>query len=161
MSNNDTSMKKIWATRLTDVSSTDKEGIGALRFEGAKAYKYVQYSDGTANLTGAAGDFTGYVTYTATSVVVTTDVSDTFGVGAGMLMATVLDLQYCWIQIKGRAVLSTAIGGTPANGSVLTFTAAADRATTRLNDQTAAAALNGVGWAIDAASRIVVLNCTW
>lgn len=159
---NDTSMKKIWATRLADVNSTDKEGIGALRFEGAKIFKYVQYSDGAANLVGASGDAVGYVTYTATSVLVTTDNSDTFGIGAGMLLATVTDLQFCWIQVKGRAVLSTTIGGTPANGSPLTFTGAADRATTRLNEQAAAAgALVKVGWAIDQATRIVVLDCSF
>lgn len=162
MANNDTSMKKIWATKLTDVSSTDQEGIGAIRFEGAKIYKYIRYNQGTAALTGAAGDAVCYTAYTATDIQVTPDVSDGLGAGnlpAGALVAAMTHQQYGWIQIAGRCVLSTAIGGTPANGSQLTITGAADRAVTRRNDQTAAAAIGHFGIAIDQANRIVVIQC--
>lgn len=163
MANNDTGIKRIWATRLTDVSATDKEGIGAIRFEGAKIYKYIQYNQGAAALAGAAGDFVGYSAYTATNIQVTPDVSDVLGAGgmpAGALVAAMTHLQFGWIQIRGRCVLSTAIGGTPANGSPITQVGAADRATTRANESDTAAVYKTVAaHCIDAAARVVSLAC--
>ncbi len=120
-------MKTIFNTFVTDVSDTDKEGVGALRVEGNKTYKWVKYDDGSANLAAAVGDVVGYKTGGYATQTVTSDASDCDGIGAGVLMAAPADGQFCWIQIKGQATCSTAFVGPPVAGNGLKFSVS-DRA---------------------------------
>ena len=119
------SMKKIFETQLTDVGSVDKEGIGVLRFEGDKVYKYVKYNNGTVNITAVAGKFCSYFGDTGhDNAEVTPDHSDGT-VAAGVLVGVPADADFCWIQIKGPVTLELALtAGVDGNG--LTVTGAGD-----------------------------------
>ena len=49
-------IKQVFATRLTDVDTVDREGVGTLRIEGTRWYKYVQINNSTGTSAGVAGD---------------------------------------------------------------------------------------------------------
>lgn len=156
-------LRNVFITPLSSVETSDKEGVGTIRIENNKVYKYVKYVDGTANLDLAAGDFVVYTSVSDTEV--TADTSDVVGSerGAGVALGAVTaDASYIWIQIQGPATLSTAIGGTPGDGDPLTAKGAADKALTRDNDSGAATVSNSVcALAVDASARTVQLCCTW
>ena len=120
-------MKRVFLTPLDAVSTTDKEGVGTLRWEGNKCYKYMQYIEGTAAVDGVAGEVAYY--YEDSGPIdnkVSSDISDCTGdVGAGVLQAAMSDLEYGWFQIKGPATLSIALTA-GADGDSLTPTGAGD-----------------------------------
>lgn len=102
-----------------------KPGEWAKDNEG-KIYKYVQYKEATAAVDGVAGEVAYYHTLDGYKLnEVTSDVSDSVDIGAGVLQANVADEQYCWVQIKGPATLTIALtsGG---DGDPLTPTGAGD-----------------------------------
>lgn len=118
--------KKIFLTKLTDISSSDKEGVGTLRWEGNKCYKYVQYDTGAGSVAAVAGQVAYY--YLASGYndnKVTSDLSDSVEIGAGVLQAVLTDGDYGWIQIKGPATLTIALTA-GADGDPLTPTGATD-----------------------------------
>lgn len=100
-----------------------------------KAYKFVQYVEGTGALDLAAGDVVYYVDVTGYAAnTVSADVSDSTGaeIGAGVAQAAVtVNGSYFWVQIKGFATLSTALGGSAGDGDPLTAVGAADKALTK------------------------------
>ena len=156
MANNNTSMKKIFATKLTDVSSSDKEGIGVLRYEGAKVYKYVKYNTGTGTIAAVAGNvayYHGDDSYTATVAEVTSDLSDSANLGAGVLMAVIPNGYYGWIQIKGVATLTTALTA-GADGNALTAVGSTDGTL----DVSAAVTDAICAIALDASAKIVLCD---
>lgn len=105
-----------------------------------KSYKYVQYNAATAAVAGVAGEVAYYATVAigdATGTIVTSDLSDSDEVGAGVLQANLTDDYYGWVQVKGPATLSIALDGAPADGSALTPTGATD-GTLDINIATAA-----------------------
>lgn len=158
---NNTSMKKIWATKLTDFSTTDKEGIGARRIEGAKEYKYIKYNSGAGAIAAVAGNMVAYksdVAYTETLVEVSSDVSDSLRIPAGMLMSAIPNGSFGWIQTKGIATLTTALVS-GADGDELAMSATTDGTLRQLIDTTATASIPCAGFAIDASARIVLLDC--
>lgn len=113
-------IKKVFITALTDHTSDNKEGLGTLRFEGGKVYKYVQFNNGAGNVAVVAGDVVFY--YLAGGYknnIVTADVSDSVNIGAGVAMAAFTDLYYGWIQIRGPKTLNTALVA-GADGNALT-----------------------------------------
>lgn len=116
--------KTSFVTALTETSDIDREGIGALRQEGARWYKYIQYSEGTAAIAAVAGLCVGYVAGSDTSV--TPDVSDTSGIGAGVLMSAPANNQYAWIQIKGLSGILAQDVTAGAVGNALTLVGASD-----------------------------------
>jgi hypothetical protein len=119
-------IKRIFATSLTEVKTFDAEGLGAIRREGTKAYKYIQYSEEAAAVDGVAGEVTYYVAdtgYPANKV--TSDLSASSEVGAGVLMANMSDNEYGWVQIRGLATLTIALTA-GADGDPLTPTGSAD-----------------------------------
>ena len=120
-------IKKIFQGPVTQVDATDLEELGTIRFEGNNIYKYITYHAG-AMTTGAVGDVVSYLSTTGyANSDVTPDTSAADGVGAGVLLAAMTDGQFGWIQIKGAATLSTAIGG-GGDGLAITTDGAADRA---------------------------------
>lgn len=161
MATNNTSMKKIWATRLTDTASTDKEGIGAIRFEGAKVYKWVKYNSGSGPVAAVAGNvcyYHGDDAYTSSACEVTSDLTDAAAapITAGVLQAVIANGEYGWIQIKGVATLTTALTA-GADGNALTAVGATDGTldvSALVTDHIAAIAL-------DATAKIVLLDCPW
>jgi len=153
-------MKKVFVTALTDTALTDKEGVGTIRFEGNKIYKYVLYDDGTANLDIVAGDFLNYLAATgyalATVVADTADADATTPFGAGVAMATVTaTATYMWIQIKGSSTLSLDPTGTPADSNCL-VPSATDKA---MAIATASDVEHHCGHTIDDSEKLVYLDC--
>ena len=92
-------------------------------YDGAdgKSYKFVEFTQGA--VAAVSGNVTGYVSESTTAV--TADVSTTDRVGAGVLMSAPADGEYCWIQIKGVATLTTALTA-GVDGNALTLVGAGD-----------------------------------
>lgn len=121
---------------LSSVSTTPERAVGSIEWmPSGKCYKYVKYNDGTANLDLAAGDVVYYVDDTGYAAsTVSADVSDASGqeIGAGVVQATVTDdASYFWVQIKGIATVTEALGGSAGDGDPLTCVGAADKALTK------------------------------
>ena len=93
---------------------------------GSKVYKFVQYKEGTAATDGVAGEVAYYYTLDGYKLnQVTSDLSDSVEIGAGVLQAAMSDDEYGWIQIKGPATLTIALTA-GADGDPLTPTGSAD-----------------------------------
>lgn len=94
-------------------------------FDG-KIYKYVQYQEGTAVVDGVAGEVAYYYTLDGyKNNQVSSDLSDSVELGAGVLQAVMSDGDYGWIQIKGPATLTIALTA-GVDGDPLTPTGSAD-----------------------------------
>ena len=155
-----TGLKQTFVTGLADTSLTDVEGVGTIRFEDGKWYKYVKYDDGTANLDILAGDFLNYLAATGyeTNVVVadTADADATTPFGAGVAMATVtVTNTFMWIQIKGLSTLTIDPTGTPADSNAL-VPSATDKA---MAVATASDVEHICGHTMDDSAKKVVLDC--
>lgn len=171
----DAGIKKVFATALTETKDYDAEGLGTIRFEGNRVYKWLKYVGGTAAVDGVAGDAVfysdpdGYKNHE-----VRQDVTDLTGnaVCAGTLQAAI-DIStftsgaYCWVQIKGQDTLALAIedsnDGTPVSagdGDPLTY-GDADGALRRADTvHNADAGLQQIcGYAGDASDKEVILDC--
>ena len=112
---------------VTAVSSTAEFTLGT-KCEDAdgKVFKYVQYDTGAGPVAAVAGQVAYY--YLASGYdahKVTSDLSDSVSVGAGVLQSAPTDGQYCWIQIRGPATLSIALTA-GADGNALTPVGATD-----------------------------------
>lgn len=93
---------------------------------GPKVYKFVQYKEGTAATDGVAGEVAYYYTLDGYKLnQVTSDLSDSVEIGAGVLQAAMSDDEYGWVQIKGPATLTIALTA-GADGDPLTPTGSAD-----------------------------------
>jgi hypothetical protein len=148
----------ITGMRLTDVHSSPQFALGSIgmTYDG-KIYKYVQYDTGAGAVAGVAGNVAYYyapggASAGATSVV-TSDLSDSAEVGAGVLQAAMADGEYGWIQIKGPATLTPALTA-GADGDPLTPTGATDGTL----DVTAATTDARCGVAIDASAKIIMCD---
>ena len=149
------SLTETWtAARLaTDGTS---HGLGDNFNDGAgKVYKFVLFSDGTGDVAAVAGNMVYYVAETgAETFTVTSDLSDSNGVGAGMLMSAPADGEYCWIQVAGPATLTTALTA-GADGNALTAVGATDGTL----DVSALVTDHICAIALDASARKVMLTC--
>lgn len=146
------------------VSTAPEFRLGTLgmTYDG-KIWKYVTYDEGTGALDLAAGDVVYYVDDTGYGGnVVTADVSDATGaeIGAGVAPAAVTaDASCFWIQIKGAATLSTALGGSAGDGDPLTAVGAADKALTKAAEaDTAATYVSVVAIAVDASAKEIICD---
>ena len=113
------------------VSSTAEYGVGQLGSvidSGGvtKIYKYVQYDTGAGSVAAVSGQVAYYYTLDGyKNNQVSSDLSDSIEIGAGVLNSPPTDGQYCWIQIAGPATLSVALTA-GADGDPLTPTGSAD-----------------------------------
>jgi hypothetical protein len=113
------------------VSSTAEYGVGQLGSvidSGGvtKIYKYVQYDTGSGSVAAVSGQVAYYYTLDGyKNNQVTSDLSDSVEIGAGVLNSAPTDGQYCWIQIAGPATLSIALTA-GADGDPLTPTGSSD-----------------------------------
>lgn len=131
-------------TKLTDVETTDKEGVGKIRYQGGKWYKWVNLKNTTATVAAAAGTIVAYFAltgYPTHRVVVDLSDADNPPAAAGITLAAVTGTlgvdYYCWIQIKGQATLDTAVtNGTAGAPIALTTT---DKTAIRANEADSAA----------------------
>lgn len=113
------------------ITTTLNDGRGAalgdaIQTAGGKWYKFVQYKEGAAAVDGVAGEVAYYYTLDGyKNNQVTSDLSDSVEIGAGVLTANVSDGEYTWVQIKGPATLTIALTA-GADGDPLTPTGSAD-----------------------------------
>jgi len=139
----------------TEVSDTATFQVGQKGMDSAgNTFKYVQYDTGAGSVAAVSGQVAYYYAPSGTSAgavnVVTSDLSDSNEVGAGVLQSAPTDGQYCWIQIGGTATLTIALTA-GADGDPLTPTGAGDGTL----DVTAAATSPVCAFAIDASAKII------
>lgn len=123
------SRKSVFVTRLTDVADSDLEGVGTIRIERNKTYKWVQYNTAAGPVAAVSGNVAYYYAPGGVSAgaltVVTSDLSDSAAVGAGVLQSAPTNGQYCWIQTRGPATITPALTA-GADGNALTAVGATD-----------------------------------
>lgn len=115
---------------LDRVDTTAAFPLGTIyRDNAGKAYKYVQYETAAGAVAAVAGNVCYYYAPGGASAgattVVTSDLSDSAGVGAGVLQAVLTDGAYGWIQIRGPATLTPALTA-GADGNALTAVGSTD-----------------------------------
>ena len=146
---------------LTDIDATAEFTLGGIgQTDDGKLYKYVQYKAATAAVAGVAGEVAYYATVAvgdATATIVTSDLSDSNAVGAGVLQAALTDGTFGWVQVAGVATLTIALtaGG---DGDALTPTGAGD-GTLDVNIATAANT-DVCARAVDASANIILCAFT-
>lgn len=151
-------IKKIFRTPLNVVSTTDIEGVGTLRFEGASVYKWVKFTGTTAV---AIGDVVCYVAYATDATGTVTDAANTnLGAGVAMCANPISTVGYGWIQVKGvSGTLSTALGGSPALGVPVTTNGASAKAVAAVSTTAATLATQQVvGWSYDSTGKQILCN---
>lgn len=160
--------KQVFITPLTDVSSSDLEGVGTLRWVKNKCYKYCKLYNDTGTVAGVAGDAVAFAKETGASlstVVLDVDDADTKPIGAGILTATVVGLvdtaYYLWVQIKGPATLSLDVAGSPADGDSFMMATSTDKTFTEYlnDDSTETNDGHPCGVINDDTAKLVVLDC--
>jgi len=114
----------------TEVSDTATFMVGQKGMDAAgNTFKYVQYDTGAGSVAAVSGQVSYYYAPSGTSAgavnVVTSDLSDSANLGAGVLQSAPTDGQYCWIQIGGTATLSIALTA-GADGQALTPVGSSD-----------------------------------
>jgi len=148
---------------LTDVR-TNTEGpefaLGTVyRANDGKQYKYVQFNNGAGDVASVAGNVAYYYAVSGASAgqveIVTMDVTDSGGIGAGVFQAVIDDTGYGWIQTKGDATLTTALTA-GADGNALTAVGAGADGTL---DVSALVTDFICAVAVDATAKIVFLTC--
>jgi|TARA_S200002703_G_C3791020_1_gene244105 hypothetical protein len=139
----------------TEVSDSATFLVGQKGMDAAgNTFKYVQYDTGAGSVAAVSGQVAYYYAPSGASAgavnVVTSDLSDSAEIGAGVLQSAPTDGQYCWIQIGGTATLSIALTA-GADGDPLTPTGAGDGTL----DVTAAATSPVCAFAVDASAKII------
>lgn len=121
---------------------------------GGKVYKFVQYDTGAGPVAAVVGNVCYYYAVGGVSAgqntIVTSDLSDSAGLGAGVLQSTPADGEYCWIQIKGDATITPALTA-GADGNALTAVGATDGTL----DVSALVTDAIVAYAVDASAKII------
>ena len=114
----------------TEVSDSATFLVGQKGRDAAgNTFKYVQYDTGAGSVAAVSGQVAYYYAPSGASAgavnVVTSDLSDSANLGAGVLQSAPTDGQYCWIQIGGTATLSVALTA-GADGQALTPVGSSD-----------------------------------
>lgn len=129
--------------------------VGTVVWVQNKAYKFVQYNTAAGAVAAVAGNVAYYYApggvSAGSTTVVTSDLSDSANVGAGVLQSAPANSEYCWVQIAGPATLNTALTA-GADGNALTAVGATDGTL----DVSAAVTDTIVAYAIDASAKIVM-----
>ncbi len=147
------------AAQLTGSESGKVPGIGDTYLDSnGKRYKFVLFNDGVGNVAAVAGNFAYYYAPSGVSAgattTVTSDLSDSANVGAGMFMSAPADGEYCWLQTWGPATLTTALTA-GADGNALTPVGATDGTL----DVSALVTDHIAAVAVDASAKIVFITC--
>ena len=149
-------MSYITGMDITATSATLEFQLGQIgQTSDGKLYKYVQYVVGAGSVAAVSGNVVGYYAASGASAgqvdIVTSDVSDTARVGAGVLQPAPATNEYCWIQVAGPATLTTALTA-GADGNALTLIGAGDGTLDVVNAATDAVCAT----AIDASAKIIM-----
>lgn len=144
---------------LTGANSGKVPGVGERYVDHqGNEYRFVQYNGGAGAVAAVAGNFAYYYAPSGASAgattVVTSDLSDSANVGAGVLQAVITSGDYGWIQTWGPATLTTALTA-GADGNALTPVGATDGTI----DVSAAVTDHICAIAIDASAKIVMVTC--
>jgi len=122
-----------------------------------KIYKFVQYDTGAGSVAAVSGNVCYYYAPSGASAgattVVTSDLSDSANLGAGVLQSAPADGEYCWVQIKGPATITPALTA-GSDGNALTAVGATDGTL----DVSAAVTDSVVAYAVDASAKIVMCD---
>jgi len=151
----------ITAANWTDTATTAEFAVGSVGAgHNGKFYKYVRYRTAADSVAAVAGNVCYYFAPSGTSEGATTDVtsdlSDSANVGAGVLQSAPANLEYCWIQTKGPATLTTALTA-GSDGNALTAVGATDGTL----DVSALVTDSICAYAIDASAKIVMCDFPW
>lgn len=118
-------------------------------------YKLVKYNSGAGTIAAVAGNVCYYYAPGGTSAgattEVTSDLSDSANVGAGVLQSVITSGSYGWVQLTGPATLTTALTA-GADGNALTPAGSTDGTL----DVSAAVTDSICAYAIDASAKIVM-----
>lgn len=144
---------------MTGANSGKAPGIGDRYVDNTgKEYRFVQYNGGVGAVAAVAGNMAYYYAVSGASAgqstIVTSDITDSGGIGAGALMAAPASGDYCWIQTRGVATLTTALTA-GADGNALTAVGATDGTL----DVSALVSDFICAVAVDASAKIVFLTC--
>lgn len=154
-------MANLFGVRLTDTYTAAE--LSARGFKAGdlyedsngKKYKLYKYNSGAGTIAAAAGNVAFFYAASGTSAgqttEVTSDLSDSAEVGAGVLQAAIASGSFGWCQVTGPATLTTALAG-GVDGDPLTPTGGADGTL----DVTAAATSAICAVAIDADAKIIM-----
>lgn len=147
------------AAELTGSESGKCPGIGDRYVShDNKSYRFVRYLGGVGNIPAVVGQAAYFYApggvSTGTVIDVTSDLSDSSEITAGVLLSAPASGDYCWIQTRGVATMSIALtaGG---DGDPITASGATDGTL----DLVAAVTDPIAGFAVDASARIVFLTC--
>lgn len=125
------------------------------RTDDGKLYKYVKYNTGAGAVAAVAGNICYYYAPSGASAgattEVTSDLSDSAGLGAGVLQAVITNGAYGWIQIRGAATITPALTA-GADGNALTAVGATDGTL----DVSALVTDSIVAYAVDASAKIIM-----
>lgn len=161
-------LKRVFVTPLDAVDTSDKEGVGTIRREGNKTYKYVKLQNVTATVAVADGDVVSYRAdqYDTHHVVSDATDADAAPIAAGVTLATIAGVAgtayYVWIQIQGHKILLQALAGTPVAGDELVASTTDKTATRRTYAGTTPAIVpNGslLGVVQHVTNKDVILRC--
>lgn len=151
-------MSYLAGMKVDRVDTSAQFRLGAVgQVASGKKYKYVQYETGAGAVAAVVGNVCYY--YAAggvsagSSTVVTSDLSDSAGLGAGVLQAVLADGEYGWIQISGVATLTTALTA-GADGNALTPVGSTDGTL----DVSALVTDSICAYAVDASAKIVLCD---
>lgn len=137
-----------------DATAMFTPGVNFAAQDGKK-YKYVQYDTGAGSVAAVSGNIAYYYAPSGASAgataVVTSDLSDSAGLGAGVLQSAPTDGEYCWIQIRGAATITPALTA-GADGNALTAVGASDGTL----DVSGAVTDAVVAFAVDASAKIIM-----
>jgi hypothetical protein len=147
------------AEQLTGVRSGGVPGIGDLYVShDNKTYRFVRYRAGAGAVAGAVGNAVGFFAPAGDSTGLTnevsSDVSDTNGALAGVLVSAPADGEFCWIQVGGKANITPALVS-GADGNAMTLSSTTDGS---LKIVGAATDYPGAVL-IDSGTKTVMLNC--
>ena len=149
---------KVDETFTSDALATGGRGFGLGDTHTAsdgRIYKFVLFNNGTGNVAAASGNFCYYLAETgAETWTVTSDLSDSSGVGAGVFQSVPADGEYCWILVQGPATLTTALTA-GADGNALTAVGATDGTL----DVSALVTDHICAIALDASAKKVYVTC--
>jgi hypothetical protein len=154
--------KTTYLTDILDEKSTDVEGVGCLRLEGGKLYRWVLLNTGvTATVATVVNGAVGFLATDTSLTTVCTDVTDCFaGVAAGVTLAAGLTTAYyIWIQVGGiSGALANNVGsaGTAAVGEAVCLSTADN---TFLERATATQPISGIITDVTASANLVYLTC--
>ena len=119
-------MSYITGILTSRVDTSQEWALGTIgQTSDGKLDKYMQWDDGSA-AAAVAGEVAYYYTLDGyKNNQVTSDLSDSVEIGAGVIQAVMTDGQFGWFQIRGAATLTIALTA-GADGDPLTPTGAGD-----------------------------------